>query len=372
MAEETEQDNHVDLAISKLMHSASPNEADTIALTLKETAADYCAKKIVSYIESKAYLGDDRYPTVLRALGIIGSHVAVEFLTEILTKSNDEWRPVAAWSLGEIGDFSATKPLTEALTYTSLMEYNGTEFYSDNNLKCAGVRYAAVLALGKLRDRCAVGPLIAVLDQTNGATPSRDEVINALGEIGDPGATHILLELLASDTEHRNEIVRALGKIRAARAVRPLLSMLRRSDKSDPYLLEANIVEALGRIGDVRALKPLVRRLQNAKTAVCVAQALERLGDARAIEPLIRYISSVTDPDAGDAIRSLAARNIRKLSKRVLLLMLNLQDLSYVTEGYIDDFARWKKGNHISFSSTRELAANQLAERAHRWYQFWK
>ncbi|MGE5340520.1 MAG: HEAT repeat domain-containing protein [Candidatus Omnitrophota bacterium] len=89
-------------------------------------------------------------------------------------------------------------------------------------------------ALGKLRSRKAVNPLIKALRRVQGL-PDKSVLlrvfIHALGQIKDPRATDLILSYLTDpEPAIRMVAVRALGEIRDERAVKPLIRMLRDRD----------------------------------------------------------------------------------------------------------------------------------------------
>ena len=97
------------------------------------------------------------------------------------------------------------------------------------------------------------------------------------------------------------EIVWALGRIGDTRATGPLIAALRRGN------LELGSMErALGRMG-TPAVEPLVAALGDGETYVrdCAARALGWIGDDQALEPLIALLG---DAEAGSAAAGAAAR----------------------------------------------------------------
>jgi len=122
-------------------------------------------------------------------------------------------------------------------------------------VKCGqGISIRAAEALGDIKDKRAVEPLIEVL---------RDEyfVIRkyacwALGEIGGVGAVDPLIEVLRGDSDNgvRKYAAEALGKIKDKRAVEPLTEALR--EDSDEFV-RIVAARALGEIGDESAVETL-------------------------------------------------------------------------------------------------------------------
>lgn len=107
------------------------------------------------------------------------------------------------------------------------------------------IRSAATEALGEMKDRRAVEPLITAL--------------------------------LHDDHPHvREGAARALGKLGDVRAVEPLLVKLK--DAEDYDYVRASVAEALGALGDTRAVEPLVATLTIWEVSKAAAVALDRLG----------------------------------------------------------------------------------------------
>ncbi|HEX8823225.1 MAG TPA: HEAT repeat domain-containing protein [Archangium sp.] len=125
------------------------------------------------------------------------------------------------------------------------------------------VKAAVARALGDVKSPTSVSPLSDAVDL--GVTDSAANLMNkalaaALGEIGDPKATPMLLKLLkARDNFTRVEAVEALGRMRVAEAVEPLIQLA--TDEGVEPFLNKKAIEALGRIGDARAVPSLVRML---------------------------------------------------------------------------------------------------------------
>ena len=125
------------------------------------------------------------------------------------------------------------------------------------------VKAAVARALGDVKSPASVGPLSDAVDL--GVTDSAANLMNkalaqALGEIGDPKATPVLIKLLkARDNFTRVEAMQALGQLRATEAVEPLIQVA--TDESVEPFLNRQAIEALGRIGDARAVPSLVRML---------------------------------------------------------------------------------------------------------------
>lgn len=90
------------------------------------------------------------------------------------------------------------------------------------------VRWSAVEALGRLGNREAVPPLLALLHKEEAYRWNRRLVVNALGELRDPRAVPALLDLLKDEDEFLRKVTLfALKKIGDPKAFLPLVAMLR-------------------------------------------------------------------------------------------------------------------------------------------------
>jgi len=113
--------------------------------------------------------------------------------------------------------------------------------------------YAAI-ALGRVRDRRAVGPLIEALDSAY--WPLRWHAAHALAEMVDHRAVRPLIVALADENRFvRQAAAMGLGPLRDRRAVEPLIAALK--DRWPDVRREA--AWALGMIGDTRAKATLER-----------------------------------------------------------------------------------------------------------------
>jgi HEAT repeat protein len=196
------------------------------------------------------------------ALGEIGDAHAIKWLVPALEDSDWNVRAAAAEALGKIGDPSAVEPLMAALRLgqnSSLQE-------------------AAAGALGRIADPRAVQPLTAALEAALEAerkrmglgldllqaalkgwlwnSALRQALVDALGEIGDPGAVRALQAAMMTDEDGDvcQAAARALGKIGTEKAVWPLVEALTHRESN----VRRTAVEALVKIG-----QPAVGQLTN-------------------------------------------------------------------------------------------------------------
>lgn len=282
--------------------------------------------------DALAELGEDAVPQLLHALEDTDGYV----------------RNGAAIALGKIGNSNATQPLIRALRWHDDLVYEDDEDQE--------ARTSAATALGKLRNDAACQALLAEFEKF----PSVDStlasyIVEALGEIGDPRAVHVMLkaidsgdfelqkiaasalaklgrdgieELLRLAAKHdqpgRPYVIRALGTNSVKSAAPLLLKIL--NDSTEGKAVRCQAAEAIGRIGgspnilsillallhgpdevrtgaltglgalrDSRAFSAIAGQLDNKHLRYAAVMALGDLGDARACELLIPMLSSGDD-----------------------------------------------------------------------------
>jgi HEAT repeat protein len=149
-----------------------------------------------------------------QALGKIGDPRAVEPLIPALSDKDNDVRSVTAEALGNIG-----AQLQDATLRTRVVEQ------LIEALKESGVRHKAAVALGKIGDTRAVGPLIASLKDGFWYRQSPEEV-EALAQIGIPAVKPLVVALKDSNQQVRCLAAEALCKISDAHAIEPPIARL--------------------------------------------------------------------------------------------------------------------------------------------------
>lgn len=163
-----------------------------------------------------------------------------------------------------------------------------------------GGRATAVRALARLREQSALNPLSALA--TEGAPDERRLAVEALGELGDPGAVALLAHLV-DDADVAPAAARALGAIgrRDRRAVRA--EVLRRlTDRPAPGLLR--VLGEVAEPGDLAAVRACARHA-DAAVRVAAVEALAAMRDAAAADT-VAYALADEDP----LVRAAAARSL--------------------------------------------------------------
>jgi len=136
------------------------------------------------------------------------------------------------------------------------------------------IREAAAWALGELKDRRAVGPLISLLERDK----ESGNAAWALGQLGDGSAVGILIAALSSEAlDVRTNAAGALGFLGQGEAVEPLILAL----GDEQNWIRQNAAVSLGRIGDERAIGPLTKSLRDSDAEVRsnAIEALRKIGD---------------------------------------------------------------------------------------------
>ncbi|WP_234359404.1 HEAT repeat domain-containing protein [Plantactinospora sp. BC1] len=188
-----------------LDYRAAPEKIAT-ALRLRNRALAL-ARTYDRRASRQARLGDRADLAVLRERGDTAG------LLKALSHRNQDTRLRALWFLADLRHPAAVEPLIGMLDDPALAEQ-------------------AARALSHIGDARAVPPLISLAEGRGGAS---DTAVIALGNIGDPRATDILLKRLADPTELvLNTVAGALGRLGDQRAVEPMRAVLSRLRATTP------------------------------------------------------------------------------------------------------------------------------------------
>lgn len=244
-------------------------------------------------------------------LGDIGNREAVSALIRALSDKDLNVSHAAAEALGKIGDRAALLPLIDLLK---------GDFW---------VQYAAIAAIGAMRNFRAVPHLLHLLDNELLAGP----VIQALGEIGDPRALYPLCNILPYvDDALAGQTVRSIvaisrniietlkyknslsefsqpGQLRNLindRGVSRLHALLEK--RVDPPTMEA-AVTLLGWIGDSAAIECFFTLLDDPQFVPAVESAILALGKTAAPS----LIAALAHPN--DKVKIVAIRSLRWLGE---------------------------------------------------------
>ncbi len=170
-------------------------------------------------------------------LGIAGDEAALEPLIVALSDENTELRQCAAMALGELGSSRAVPALTRALrdrdravqwfAATSLAKLGEpatkallTELQSGDEDAAVG----AAIALGRMREPRAVGPLLELLSSPD--LYVREQAVEALVAIGKPSVEPLVKVLGSDNAVAKKSAVVALGRLSDAEAAASLVKLL--------------------------------------------------------------------------------------------------------------------------------------------------
>lgn len=239
-------------------------------------------------------------------LGDIGNREAVGALIQALSDKDPNVSHGAAEALGKIGDRAALLPLVELLK---------GDFW---------LQYAAITAIGAMRDHRAVPHLLNLLENELLA----GTVVQTLGEIGDPRALYPLCNLLtvADDNmaglsvkaivniyRHANETFKYKNSLSEFSQPDQLRNLVNNTAVSRLHAIlennsESSAVEAaitlLGWIGDISALEYFYSILDNPEYMQVVENAVLSLGKS-AVTSLTAALEHPNDNVMIVAIRSL-------------------------------------------------------------------
>ena len=223
-----------------------------------------------------------------KALGRIKAAGAIDPLIPLLQDKVKAVREEATVALAKIGD-AALSSLLDALKHPEWL-----------------VRLHAVEALARMRSPRAVEPLLWVLfNDTDQAI--REDVIRALGQIGDSRATEFLMTAM-KEPRLRTLAVESLGQIGDRSAVPLLVAVLEGADRleglrpvagcgdrwDEEMVTKGAAVRALGSIGDDTAIPALLKALDQTETRADAAAALVKFG-SKVIAPLLTIMTQSSD-----------------------------------------------------------------------------
>ncbi len=191
---------------------------------------------------------------------------------------------------------------------------------ADLKSKDHSVRRAAADALGSMRARDSVRPLIQLLLDKNAAV--REAAAFALGMMTDP------------------------------RAVEPLLGAL--SDKDDE--VRSSAAFALGMIGERRAIRALSNALDDSSIAVR-SSALVGLGLMHDIEGMEEFISMLDDPSVDvryDAVWSIGQIDDPEAIDHLYAALVNL-DLSRIDDSLLEAYSQTVQNSLTRLKARKEI-----------------
>ena len=207
---------------------------------------------------------EKREPRKRLESNIAGNTAQIGALIEAITYGSPDESRLAALLFSTLPAGAAVPPLVEHLDYKKplkrfIPKVNIPFLFKKNDMKenllqAALVQKNIVWALGLIKNRSAVEPLIKRLETAD--SELKREIILALKMIGDKQAVPVLNEILLKDENHyvRLDAARALGGIDSTDSIFTLI----RAMKTDNYwVVKGGCAEALGKIADNRAANEL-------------------------------------------------------------------------------------------------------------------
>ncbi len=155
----------------------------------------------------------------IKELGKIGDKVAAPELVKLLNTEGD-WQPEAAYSLGQLNDPSVIPDLVKAIDY-SVGPGNDKKTRTRNRTNANICK-----ALGMLKAKDAAKDILKLKDSSEPTV--REAAIRGLGQINNPDATPVLMDIALNDREPylRKVAIEALGDMADPRGIPTLVKAL--------------------------------------------------------------------------------------------------------------------------------------------------
>ncbi|MBD3420974.1 MAG: hypothetical protein GF398_12715 [Chitinivibrionales bacterium] len=218
------------------------------------------------------------------------------------------------------------------------------------------VRSQSAKALGRLQDRKAVKPLIALLADTNIFV--QQEAAVALVAFGD--AKPLLASLRDRKNRNKAQVLEVLGKIKDPQTIPDIVKLIHNRDSH----IREMAAFALGEIGHVSAVEPLIELLDDNISFVRhnAVEALGKIGDHRAVSSLQKLTR-----DQSSYVREKAENVIKRLTK--LEFKKHNTDVESLIEAlkHTDEAIRSKAANTLWLMTGRKLGNDYDAWRT--WYE---
>lgn len=232
------------------------------------------------------------------ALETIGDARAVLPIVAALKSENRFVRQRAVSFLKKIDGSGAKIPLVAALkdqnSYTresaaEALAQIGWKPYSDGdkiNYYIATKQWDKLAKMG----RQATESLIPLLKDPD--VYVREDVADALGEIGDPSTTEALISALRDKNDFfRCKVVKALCQMGNSKPVRSALLATLKTERGSEMRKTAMAGLAKFKVGkSVKALIPLIKD-RDWRVSESAIRALGEIGDKRAVEPILNYLA---------------------------------------------------------------------------------
>ena len=158
--------------------------------------------------------------------------------------------------------------------------------------------------------------LMEVIRSPSSDGQSRMEAVYELGELKDPAACRLLIDILRKDMKDRTGIwsaaIPALGNLGDSEGVPVLLDAL--NDRNDDWLGREMAAHALGQIGNTEAVEALIHSVYFVDTRDVSIRALAKIGNIRATGVLIEALDETENPETVES----AEKGLIKIGKAAL------------------------------------------------------
>ncbi|MCX7919990.1 MAG: MFS transporter [bacterium] len=286
--------------------------------------------------------------TVLRQVGTLNplDWFGLFYHLILFSRSKEEkTRLKASKALGKVGSPLAVDELLDALEDSS-----------------PEVRESAVLALGEIGDERAVDILISKLYSPEENIQA--EAAEALGRSQHPKSVEPLLQKLPeSDLYLKIEIIKALGKIGDPRAIDTLYTMV--TGERDPKVFPT-LVDALVKLHDTRVIPIALERLDLFSSRVVRRQILDSLAELLGDEDDFYEVSAL-DPYGQDAW---VAKQLRWMQRRLTSRKspIPVSQFELITQSFrqaIDQFGQEKYDNTVvALSKVTQIISDYVSNQA--------
>ena len=214
---------------------------------------------------------------VIGALIKDGNVATSTFAVEALKSADDEW---TRWALVHVIGTLSKKPALDAI----LAELTHPSYV---------VRKRATNSLGGFKERRAVDPLIAVLENTDEMKSIRAGAANALAGLKDERAAAALLNALTDENaEIRWRAVTGLGNLKDTKAIAKLSEIL--ENPLEPDAVRAAAATALGNI-EHQTAEPVLIRALDIRVGDIANNAIIALGKLKSETALPKLIAILED-----------------------------------------------------------------------------
>ena len=247
---------------------------------------------------------------IAEALGNIADPRAVPPLLELLKSENTAVIISTIQSLLQHRDPRAVEPLIALLSAQTAKKEPARE----------QIRALSAATLGEIGDLQAVSILIDLLNEN---TDVGYEAALALGKIGDKRAVMPLLAVLQNPQSYnRGPAALSLGRLKDMRAYEPLLAIAKNNDSHEQFLI-ASVILALGNF-DNPEIVPLLRKASTSQDANVRNAVINVFSDhftAQGVDILVTELKDGSHRNYLDAIRALGNSHEKKAIDPLVALL---------------------------------------------------